>query len=166
MNKDGQPTEIIYEDWKHPWDKNYDTIEIFGPDLLNAWPAKIIEPHCDADIAVLETAADLYPVNGIREFDGVNIGEPVYALGAPRGLAGTFTPGNVSNKFPQSHFAEIMPKVDLVISSAPITAGNSGGGLFDQYGNLIALNESESPELNGLYFAVGVYQIMLRSAQP
>jgi Trypsin-like peptidase domain len=161
-DKDGKEVEVEYEDWEHPWDKSYDIITISGADSDTAWRAKLIEPHCDADIAVLDTVADLYPINGIRDFDDLKIGEPVYAVGAPQGMVGTFTDGKLSNKLPHLVFNKLMPMVDLVVSSAPITPGNSGGGLFDQYGNVIALNESVNPSYNGLYFTVAVYQILRR----
>jgi hypothetical protein len=161
-DKDGKDIEIGYSDWEHPYDKNYDFIGIEGSSGKARWPARVVESHCGADIAMLETDADLYPVNGIREFEDLTVGEPVYALGAPQGLAGTFTQGNIANLMSHFHMNKLMPEVDLVISGAAITPGNSGGGLFDQFGNLIALNESYSPEFNGLYFTVAVYQILKR----
>jgi S1-C subfamily serine protease len=160
LDKDGN--KIKENDWDDPYDRKYGVITIAGPDGDGLWKADVVEEHCGADIAILQTGADLYPINGIRQLDWLKIGEPVYAVGAPRGMTGTLTPGSVANILLRNRYAPIMPDVDVVVSSAAITPGNSGGGLFDQYGNLIALNDSVQPDFNGLYFAVAIYQIFER----
>jgi S1-C subfamily serine protease len=167
-NLDAKGEEVLPNDMHDPWDRDYDSIFVKGTsDVL--WPAKIVEPHCGVDIVILETNADLYPINGIREFGSIKVGEPVYAVGAPHGMEGTLTQGSVANILPhylvldeaiaKKQATSIMPDVAIVVSSAPITQGNSGGGLFDEYSNLVALNE-RIPDLNGLYFAVAVHQIL------
>jgi hypothetical protein len=62
----------------------------------------------------------------------VSVGDRVYAIGAPKGLELTLTEGLVSS---------IRETTDgrVIQTSAPISPGSSGGGLFDTHGNLIGI---------------------------
>lgn len=65
------------------------------------------------------------------------IGQRVYALGAPRGLEATLTDGLVSaiRRNPAG-------QVDFIQTSAPLSPGSSGGGLFDDQGRLVGITTS------------------------
>jgi Trypsin-like peptidase domain len=146
---------------KFPFDRVYDTMTIEAQDGDGSrWPAQVTSHHCEFDLALLTTIADLYPVRGIRPFDGLSKGEPVYALGAPRGLSGTFTSGIIANLKPHEKYGPMMPDVDLVLTTAAITHGNSGGGLFDQYGDLIGLNQAVLPDLPGIFVVIPIVELM------
>lgn len=124
------------------------------------WPARVISHSCEYDLAMLGTEADLYPVLGIRTFDDLRKGETVYAVGAPRGMVGTITTGSVANLLRHQNYRPQMPDVNLVISTAAITPGNSGGGLFDQYGNLVGLNEAILQEYQSLFVAIPITELV------
>lgn len=146
---------------KFPFDRVYDTVAIEAQDGDGSlWPAQVTSHHCEFDLALLTTIADLYPVLGIRPFDDLRKGESVYALGAPQGLSGTFTSGNIANLVPHAKYSPIMPDVDLVFSTAAISHGNSGGGLFDQYGDLIGLNQAALPALPGIFVVIPIVELM------
>jgi serine protease Do len=81
----------------------------------------------------------LQPVKGIRTADNLQIGEKVYAVGNPTVARLTWsltvTDGIVSGK------REDEPTgIKHIQHTAPISNGNSGGGLFDAAGNLIGIN--------------------------
>lgn len=62
-----------------------------------------------------------------------NIGEKVYACGSPAGYSQTFSDGTVSMCFRE------VDGYDYINSTIPITAGSSGGPMFNQYGEVIGI---------------------------
>jgi hypothetical protein len=78
----------------------------------------------------------LHPIQGVRRFKDLHVGESVYSLGTPDGLEQSFSGGMVSGLRDQAGR-------HLVQHTAPTWPGSSGGGLFDARGNLIGItNES------------------------
>ena len=95
--------------------------------------AKLIGADATEDGCVLESeGAALTPVAGIRPFADVAVGERVFALGAPRSLERTLTEGLVSALRPGD-------RRNMIQTSAPLSPGSSGGGLFDERGNLLGI---------------------------
>ena len=68
----------------------------------------------------------------MRSFDSLEVGEPVYTLGSPVGLELTLANGLISGRREEDgrHFVQ---------TTAPISPGSSGGGLFDARGNLVGV---------------------------
>jgi hypothetical protein len=87
-------------------------------------------------------------------------GDPVYALGAPKGLELTFTNGIVS-AFRKSD-AQF-----LIQTTAPIAPGSSGGPLFDRTGRAVGVTTSLLADAPGIYFSVGIGDVkrLLRTAE-
>lgn len=80
--------------------------------------------------------------------DEVKTGDPVYALGSPLGVDDIFTDGIVSN--PQKNINGIQ----MVVFSAPISPGNSGGPLVNSRGEVIGINTQTAVDGQNLNFAV------------
>lgn len=76
--------------------------------------------------------AALTPVRGIRTHDTVEIGEPAYSVGNPSGLERTLGEGIVSG-------LRRWNDMILVQTTAQMSPGSSGGGLFDARGNLLGI---------------------------
>jgi hypothetical protein len=95
------------------------------------------EPHDVCAVGIEQAFPGSRPVGGIRSWASVKVGDPVYTLGAPIGLAYSFSDGIVSQKR-ESNGGK------LVQFTAPISPGNSGGGLFDANGKLIGLTSLAS----------------------
>jgi Tfp pilus assembly protein PilF len=74
-------------------------------------------------------------------------GERVYAVGAPEGLELTFSEGIISALRENDG-------VHVIQTSAPISPGSSGGGLFDAHGNLVGVTSFYLKEGQSLNFAV------------
>ena len=74
----------------------------------------------------------LTPVAGVRSSASLEVGEPAYTLGSPVGLQLTLGNGIISGQRDEAdrHFVQ---------TTAPISPGSSGGGLFDARGNLIGI---------------------------
>jgi S1-C subfamily serine protease len=112
------------------------------------------------DIAVIRT--DSRDIGGccveFGDSEGLEVGEPVYAVGNPLGLAGgpTVTAGVVSalNRSIQS---ERVLFEDLIQTDAPINPGNSGGPLVDAQGRVIGVNTAIIPYAQGIGFAIPIH---------
>jgi S1-C subfamily serine protease len=114
-----------------------------------SYRASLVAADQAADRCVLKSEGPaLTPVAGVRLFDSVAVGEPVYAIGAPRGLERTLTEGLVSAMRPGK-------ERNLIQTSAPLSPGSSGGGLFDEHGNLLGITTLASlPGSQNLNFAI------------
>jgi len=78
----------------------------------------------------------------------VNEGENIFVIGHPQGLRFTLSTGIISRR-----------DQDALQISAPVSPGNSGGPVYDEHGNLIAIvtsmvDRSMSPNAENLNFAV------------
>ena len=69
---------------------------------------------------------------GIRGYDKLEVGEPVYTLGSPVGLELTLSDGIISGRREEEGRRYVQ-------TTAPISPGSSGGGLFDAKGNLVGV---------------------------
>ncbi len=77
----------------------------------------------------------------------VRVGQRVYAIGAPEGLDLTISEGLVSS-------IREMEGAHYIQTSAPISSGSSGGGLFDVEGRLVGLTAFILAEGQNLNFAL------------
>jgi hypothetical protein len=97
------------------------------------WPARVVRSDPKSDRCVIESDhPQLTPVAGVRSYDSLEVGEKAYTLGSPSGLELTLSDGIVSGRREEGDFR-------LVQTTAPISPGSSGGGLFDARGNLIGI---------------------------
>jgi putative serine protease PepD len=111
--------------------------------------AEVIGRDSGYDLAVVKVTG----VFGLRPLtlgnsDSVRVGDPVVAIGAPYGLAGTVTSGIISAK-ERSITAggdkgdgSDISYVDALQTDAPINPGNSGGPLVDSKGRVIGINSA------------------------
>lgn len=108
--------------------------------------------HCDKarDIALLSVQARL-PAVRTRSASTLVVGESVYSIGAPKGMELTIGNGVVSQIRSSSGGA-----AGLVQTTAPISPGSSGGGLFDAKGNLVALTTLLIRDAQAINFAVPI----------
>lgn len=81
------------------------------------------------------------PLKLHADYSTLRVGEPVYALGSPKGLAGSLSEGLISSdKLRGSRPTdETSPKLYLQ-HSAKIDHGNSGGPLVDASGHVVGIN--------------------------
>jgi hypothetical protein len=97
------------------------------------WPAQLLRSQPASDRCVL-TLKDvkLTPVRGVRTYSDLKVGEPLYTLGAPSGLELSLSNGILSGLREEDgqHYVQ---------TTAPISPGSSGGGLFDSRGNLVGI---------------------------
>ena len=123
------------------------TIMLSNNDLYNA---EIVGGDEASDIAVLRIKANnLSVAKFISDSSNVTIGSTAIVIGNPLGtLSGSVTTGIISSASRLIQMDDGTSK-DLIQTDAAINSGNSGGGLFNIYGELIGI-------VNAKYAATGV----------
>lgn len=110
-------------------------------------PAKVVSRNADADRCVLRTTAKLAKWVAVRPYDDIKVGERAITIGTPQGLELTAAEGIVSSK-------RVYNQTRVVQTSAPISQGSSGGGLFDARGHLLGITTFYFRGGQNLNFAV------------
>ncbi len=96
--------------------------------------ARLQKSDSRRDLAILHVPGLRQAPPRRRQVGTLRVGERVYALGSPSGLEQTFSEGIVSS------IRKGKDGLTHIQHTAPITKGSSGGGLFDDRGNLIGIN--------------------------
>lgn len=110
-------------------------------------PADVASVDEKADRCVLRTNADLAKWVTVRPYDDIKIGERAVTIGTPHGLELTVAEGVVSSK-------RTIENARFVQTSAPISPGSSGGGLFDLQGHLLGITTFQMKTGQNLNFAI------------
>lgn len=123
----------------------------------STYTATVVGADQQSDIALLKIDATGLTPAVLGDSDNVQVGEVVIAVGNPMGtLGGTVTDGIVSAL--NRDISVEGNQMTLMQTSAAISPGNSGGGLFNTNGELIGIvNAKYSDEdAEGLGFAIPV----------
>ena len=100
------------------------------------------------DLCLLRANGLSAPAVATADLNEVHTGQNVYAIGSPQGLELTISEGIISS-------LRLVPDAGTVIqTSAAISPGSSGGGLFDSAGRLIGITTFQSKSGQNLNFAV------------
>ena len=138
-----------------------DTVTVTTSDGTE-YDAEAVGSDTADDIAVLKIDATDLTAAVIGDSDAASVGETVYADGNPGGtLSGTITEGIVS-----ALNREITVETDsgeaitlnVIQTSAAVSPGSSGGGLFNDQGELIGVVNAKSSDTSdeGLGFAIPI----------
>lgn len=138
-----------------------DTVTVTTSDGTE-YDAEVVGSDTADDIAVLKIDATDLTAAVIGDSDAASVGETVYADGNPGGtLSGTITEGIVS-----ALNREITVETDsgeaitlnVIQTSAAVSPGSSGGGLFNDRGELIGVVNAKSSDTSdeGLGFAIPI----------
>ena len=124
----------------------------------NAYPAKVVGTDAYSDIAVVSVVApssEFVPLT-IVSSSGVQVGQPVVAIGNPYGLSGSMTFGIVSQlgRTIQEATTGQFSISGIIQFSAPINPGNSGGPLLNANGMVIGITTATVNGSQGLGFAI------------
>ncbi len=99
----------------------------------------------DKDLCTLSVSTGSLHSVEVRSSNTLKIGEVVYAIGSPKGLELSLSSGLVSQLRGQG-----MP---LIQTTAAISSGSSGGGLFDVHGRLVGITTFKVVGGDSLNFA-------------
>ena len=99
------------------------------------------------DLVILQVAASHRQLVSIADSDTVQVGDPVYAIGNPRGLEGTFSQGIISSvrKIGTDRLLQI---------TAPVSPGSSGGPVLNENGKAIGVSVATFQGGQNLNFAI------------
>lgn len=114
----------------------------------NLFPATFFAGDSDKDICLLRSDELTGTPVQLGKAGALKVGEPVYAIGAPRGLELSLSDGIVS--------ALRGGTPPLIQTTAAISPGSSGGGLFDGKGRLVGLTTLYIEDGQSLNFAMPV----------
>lgn len=115
---------------------------------------ELIAADADTDRCIIRSQdIALIPISAVRRQGKLAVGERVYSIGAPRGLEKTLGEGLVSG-------VRHDRGITYVQTSAPISPGSSGGGLFDGEGNLVGITTFLLNESQSLNFAIAADEFL------
>ncbi len=124
-------------------------VQVYGPghttmaqilkDRAVALVVKDSEDGSVQDLAILTAPNKLIHGNASVGDDVVQ-GQSVQTMGQPKGLWFSYSSGEVAaiRVMPSAHGYEML----LIQSTAFISPGSSGGGLFDEYGNVVGITHA------------------------
>ena len=130
------------------------------------YEATIIGSDSVNDVALLKVEASGLPAVKIGSSDKLAIGDMVCAIGNPLGsLTATLTVGYVSGKDRQ--VTTDNSTINMIQTDAAINSGNSGGPLFNMYGEVVGITSakysgttSSGASIEGISFAIPIDDVM------
>jgi S1-C subfamily serine protease len=146
------------EDWR----TRHGAQKVMVSDGMDGWAtAEVIARHRQLDVALLwleRREGEAYFRQPIASYRSVQTGEKIFVIGHPEGLNFSVSNGIVSR----------IPGSDVLQISAPVSPGNSGGPVYDEYGNLLGVVTSKvarsvDPEAENLNFAVSTEALLHES---
>jgi S1-C subfamily serine protease len=122
------------------------------------YKATIVGTDKSHDLAIVQIKApDLQPMT-LGDSANLQVGQKVYAIGNPFGLAGTLTRGIVSS-IRQVQEPDGLVIEEAIQTDAAINPGNSGGPLLNWHGQVIGINTmiaSSVGQSAGIGFAIPI----------
>jgi len=111
--------------------------------------AEVVSADPSTDRCYLKVLdGELEPVSGIRDYTSLVVGEVVFTIGSPKGLVNTLGSGLLSG------LRKSEGEGEYIQTTAPVSEGSSGGGLFDDRGNLIGVTAFTVRDSQNLNFAI------------
>ncbi|MDW7657741.1 MAG: trypsin-like peptidase domain-containing protein [Bacillota bacterium] len=127
----------------------------------DAYPAILVGTDPSNDVAVIKIEETGLPTVFLGNSDDLLVGELAVAIGNPLGeLSGTVTAGIISALDREITLSSSSgtQKMNLLQTDAAINSGNSGGALFNSFGEVIGINTAKNTGtgVEGLGFAIPI----------
>ncbi|MFL6582399.1 MAG: trypsin-like peptidase domain-containing protein [Burkholderiales bacterium] len=106
---------------------------------------------CELDLAQPKPGFDK-PVE-LAPQDSLQIGQTVFAIGSPRGMELTISNGIVCG------FRDVHGGIKMIQTTAAVSRGSSGGGLFDDAGRLVGITTLMANDAQNMNFAIAAKYI-------
>ena len=104
-------------------------VEFLGEEPV---PARVIASEPRADISIIQVS--VVPrdavVAKLADSDPIRVGDPVFIVGAPYGLAHSLSAGIISARWEPNTVTRDFPLAEFFQTDAVINTGNSGGPMF------------------------------------
>lgn len=117
---------------------------VFNDGTIYSGSVTVVGLDPQADIALLQI--DKKGLHPVTTSNSITVGEKVTAIGSPQGKRNVSSTGTV-NGYTQ----------DIISMTAPIAHGSSGGGLFNEKGEVIGMCSSYS---ENQYFAIPIEKVL------
>ncbi len=129
-----------------------------GVSASKTYDAKLLGADEETDLAVLKIDANNLSAAVLGDSDKLCLGDDVIAIGNPLGLETSVSKGVVSGL--KRQISDSARSLTSIQTDAAINSGNSGGGLFNGYGEVVGVvNEkyvSTSNYIESLGFAITI----------
>lgn len=136
---------------------NYHVVEGFRQVAIqdndkNSFLARVVMVNSVLDIALLSVEGDFSALPDIRlsELKEVAIGQKINVAGYPFGMPFTVTEGTVSSP------RQLINNSYYIQTDAAVNPGNSGGPMFSERGELIAITASKITDADNMGFGIPV----------
>ena len=107
-----------------------------GSSISTKYEAKLIGSDTDTDLAVLKIEADGLHAATLGDSDKLCLGDDVVVIGNPLGLETSVSKGVVSGLDRQVYDDN---SISAIQTDTAINSGNSGGGMFNMYGEVVGV---------------------------
>jgi serine protease Do len=121
---------------------------------------EVLNANRDYDLALVRVDAQGLPTLTLGDSDAMRPGDPVVAIGNPLGLEDTVSNGLVSAR------RKLGADFEVLQVSAPIAPGSSGGPLFNDHGEVVAISTAIMRGGQNLAFGVPIRYLVPMIAQP
>ncbi len=140
------------------------TVSLYSGD---SYDALLVGYDESKDLAVLKIEAEALPPVILGNSDNLNVGDSVVAIGNPLGeLTFSLTSGSISAKDREVTMSSNVT-MNLLQTDCAINSGNSGGALFNLYGEVIGItnakyssSSSSEASIDNIGFAIPVNDIL------
>ena len=112
------------------------------------YAASLLGINEDEDIAVLVIENATSPYLMMANLSAVKIGDDIYTIGAPNGMAYTLTTGTITAK------ERIIREKSYIQIDAAINEGNSGGPLLNDSGEVLGMNTLKMTDSEGIGLSI------------
>ena len=134
------------------------TVEFLGGEQVGA---RVIasEPEADVSLLQLDRVPAKAAIATLGNSDRMQVGDQVFIVGAPYGIAHTLSVGYVTGRHKPNTVYSEMALAEFLQTDAAINPGNSGGPMFNMAGEVIGVashNISKSGGSEGLGFVVTI----------
>ena len=123
------------------------------------YEAKYVGGDKNYDIAVIKVEAENLPAVTLGDSDNLNVGDHVLAIGNPLGELTFSMSGGMVSSVNRAINVDGTP-FNMIQTDASINSGNSGGPLFNQYGEVVGIvsakysSSGSGASVEGLGFAI------------
>ena len=113
------------------------TDPVEGTGVVDEYEATLVGSDTDTDLAVIKIEAENLQAAVLGNSDELHLGDDVVVIGNPMGLETSVTKGVVSGLNRQLYSSE--RSLSSIQTDAAINSGNSGGALFNMYGEVVGV---------------------------
>ena len=118
------------------------TDPIEGSGVVDEYEAELIGSDTDTDLAVLKVKAEGLQSAVLGNSDDLRLGDDVVVIGNPMGLESSVSKGIVSG-LKREQYSSSERGLSSIQTDAAINSGNSGGALFNMYGEVVGVVNSK-----------------------